>query len=355
MSTAATLKSVPELVAAGFVAGAEAAALQGVGSRYAVAVTPAMAALIDRADAHDPIARQFIPHAAELVHLPGELADPIGDEAHSPVPGVVHRYPDRALLKLVHACPVYCRFCFRREMVGPGGKALTGDALDAAIAYLASQPAIWEVVMTGGDPFTLSARRVREITRRLEAIPHLKVIRWHSRVPVVAPEKITTDYARALRARGKATWVGIHANHPRELTEEAKAALARLADAGNVLVSQSVLLRGVNDDVETLEALMRGFVENRVKPYYLHHPDMAPGTSHFRLGLAEARALVKALRGRVSGLCQPVHVLDLPGGHGKVPVAPSLATPPASAGEPWQIEDRHGVSHAYKEDAGKSA
>ncbi|MGL4976013.1 MAG: lysine-2,3-aminomutase-like protein, partial [Bosea sp. (in: a-proteobacteria)] len=349
MSAATTLKSVPDLVAAGFVADTEAAALRGVAARYAVAVTPAMAALIDRANADDPIARQFIPDIAELRQLPSELTDPIGDEVHSPVPGVVHRYPDRALLKLVHACPVYCRFCFRREMVGSGGKALTGDALDEAIAYLASQPAIWEVVMTGGDPFTLSARRVREITRRLEAIPHLKVIRWHSRVPVVAPERITADYARALRARGKATWVGIHANHPRELTEEAKAALARLADAGNVLISQSVLLRGVNDSVETLEALMRGFVENRVKPYYLHHPDMAPGTGHFRLGLAEAQALVKALRGRVSGLCQPVHVLDLPGGHGKVPVAASLATPPASAGGPWQIEDRHGVSHAYKD------
>ncbi len=351
MSTAATLKSVPDLVAAGFVVATQAPALEKVVARYAVAVTPAMAALIDWKDANDPIARQFIPDAAELVHRPGELADPIGDEVHSPVPGVVHRYPDRALLKLVHACPVYCRFCFRREMVGPGGKALNGAALDVAIAYLASQPAIWEVVMTGGDPFTLSARRVREVTKRLEAIPHLKVIRWHSRVPVVAPERITVDYARALRVRGKATWVGIHANHPRELTVEARAALGRLADAGNVLVSQSVLLRGVNDDVETLEALMRAFVENRVKPYYLHHPDMAPGTGHFRLGLAEAQALVKALRGRVSGLCQPVHVLDLPGGHGKVPVAASLVTPPTSADGQWQIEDRHGISHAYDEGA----
>lgn len=355
MSAAATLKSVSDLVSAGLVAHAEATALQRVAARYAIAVTPAMAALIDNTDANDPIARQFLPDMAELVQQPGELADPIGDEAHSPVPGVVHRYPDRALLKLVHACPVYCRFCFRREMVGPGGKALTGDALDTAIAYLESQPAIWEVVMTGGDPFTLSARRVREITRRLEAIPHLKVIRWHSRVPVVAPERITADYARALRARGKATWVGIHANHPRELTDEARAALARLADAGNVLVSQSVLLRGVNDSVDMLEALMRAFVESRVKPYYLHHPDMAPGTGHFRLGLAEAQALVKALRGRVSGLCQPVHVLDLPGGHGKVPVAASLATPPAGAGEPWQIEDRHGISHAYEENADRQA
>lgn len=347
---APTLKSIGDLASAGLIPAADLSRLKQVSARYAVGVTPAMAALIDAGDAADPIARQFIPTLAELEHRADELSDPIGDAAHSPVPGVVHRYPDRALLKLVHACPVYCRFCFRREMVGPGGAALNGTALDAAIAYLASQPGIWEVVMTGGDPFTLSMRRVREITRRLEAIAHLKVIRWHSRVPVVAPERVTVEYARALRAKGKATWIGIHANHPRELTLEARAALARLADAGNVLISQSVLLRGVNDDVETLEALMRAFVENRVKPYYLHHPDMAPGTGHFRLGLAEAQALVKALRGRVSGLCQPVHVLDLPGGHGKVPVGSGLATAPPSPGEPWLFEDRLGVRHAYRED-----
>lgn len=239
------LRSIDALVAAGLAAPARHDALQKVAERYAVSVTPAVAGLIDPADPADPIARQFIPDAAELVTLPQELADPIGDDAHSPVEGVVHRYPDRALLKLVHACPVYCRFCFRREMVGPGGDALTGAKLDAALAYLASRPEIWEVIMTGGDPFILSARRVREVAKRLAAIPHIKVARWHTRVPVVDPGRITPDYARALRIPGKASYIAIHANHPREFTEDARTAIATLADTGHVLLSQSVLLWGI--------------------------------------------------------------------------------------------------------------
>ena len=341
------LRSIDALIAQGFVPPARRDALQQVATRYAVSVTPAMAALIDAGDVADPIARQFVPDVAELVTLPQELADPIGDAAHSPVEGVVHRYPDRALLKLVHACPVYCRFCFRREMVGPGGDALTGEKLDAALAYLAATPAIWEVIMTGGDPLILSGRRIREVARRLAAIPHIKVSRWHTRVPMVQPERVTTDYARALRVPGKASYVAIHANHPREFTAEACAALARLADAGHVLISQSVLLKGVNANVETLAALMRAFVENRVKPYYLHHPDLAPGTSHFRLSLAEGQALVKRLRGHLSGLCQPTYILDIPGGAGKVPVsASSLGCGPAD-GVVVTVEDRHGERHRY--------
>jgi lysine 2,3-aminomutase len=340
------LRGIDALIAQGLVASARREALQQVAARYAVSVTPAMAALMKPGDAADPIARQFIPDTAELVTLPQELADPIGDAAHSPVEGVVHRYPDRALLKLVHACPVYCRFCFRREMVGPGGDALTGENLDAALAYLAAQPAIWEVIMTGGDPLILSARRIREVARRLAAIPHIKVVRWHTRVPMVQPERVTADYARALRVPGKATYVAIHANHAREFTADARAALAGLADAGHVLISQSVLLKGVNADVETLGALMRAFVENRVKPYYLHHPDLAPGTSHFRLSLAEGQALVKSLRGHLSGLCQPTYILDIPGGAGKAPVAASSFGCGPSDGA-VTVEDRHGVMHTY--------
>jgi lysine 2,3-aminomutase len=340
------LRSIDALIAQGLVAPARRDALDAVASRYAVSVTPAMAALIDAADAADPIARQFIPDAAELVTLPQERADPIGDAAHSPVEGVVHRYPDRALLKLVHACPVYCRFCFRREMVGPGGDALTGEKLDAALAYLAGTPAIWEVIMTGGDPLILSGRRIREVARRLSAIPHIKVARWHTRVPMVQPERVTPDYARALRVPGKASYIAIHANHPREFTAQARDALVRLADAGHVLISQSVLLKGVNADVGTLSALMRAFVENRVKPYYLHHPDLAPGTGHFRLSLEEGQALVKRLRGHLSGLCQPTYILDIPGGAGKAPVAASsLGCGPAEGAV--TVEDRHGVPHAY--------
>jgi lysine 2,3-aminomutase len=341
------LRNVDALIARGLVAPDQRAGLDAVAARYAVSVTPAMAALIDASDPADPIARQFIPSTDELDIRPGELADPIGDAAHSPVEGVVHRYPDRALLKLVHACPVYCRFCFRREMVGPGGDGLSGDKLDAALAYLASRPGIWEVIMTGGDPLILSGRRVREVARRLAAIAHIKVARWHTRVPMVQPERITPDYARALRIPGKASYIAIHANHPREFTAAACAALANLADAGHVLISQSVLLKGVNADVATLSALMRAFVENRVKPYYLHHPDLAPGTAHFRLSLAEGQALVKSMRGHLSGLCQPTYILDIPGGAGKVPVGPAFVTgcePPQAEG---LVEDRFGARHPY--------
>lgn len=341
------LKTVDALVERGLVAPEKREALAEVARRYAVSVTPAIAALIDPADAADPIARQFIPAPAELTTLPEELADPIGDEAHSPVEGVVHRYPDRTLLKLVHACPVYCRFCFRREMVGPGGDVLTGDKLEAALAYLASRPEIWEVIMTGGDPLILSARRLRDIAKRLAAIPHIKVARWHTRVPMVQPERISEDYARALRIPGKASYIAVHANHPREFTAQAKAALARLADAGHVLISQSVLLKGVNADVATLSALMRAFVENRVKPYYLHHPDLAPGTAHFRLSLAEGQALVKSLRGNLSGLCQPTYILDIPGGAGKIPVGPAFLSGCEAPGAQGIAEDRNGGLHAY--------
>lgn len=341
------LRSVGALIETGLVAPAAREALDAVAARYAVSVTPAMAALIDPADPDDPIARQFVPDAVELVTLPHELADPIGDEAHSPVEGVVHRYPDRALLKLVHACPVYCRFCFRREMVGPGGDALTGGKLEAALAYLAGRRDIWEVIMTGGDPLILSARRVREVAQRLAAIDHIKVARWHTRVPMVEPDRITADYAAALRIPGKASYIAIHANHPREFTPAARTALARLADAGHVLISQSVLLRGVNADVATLSALMRAFVENRVKPYYLHHPDLAPGTASFRLSLEEGQALVKSLRGHLSGLCQPTYILDIPGGAGKIPVGPAFLSACETPAAEAFAEDRHGERHLY--------
>ena len=319
--------------------------LEQVAARYAVAITPAMEGLIDKADPADPIAAQFRPDARELEIAPDELSDPIGDDPHTPVKGVVHRYGDRCLLKLVHVCPVYCRFCFRREMVGPQGDGtLTGEELDAALAYIAAHPEIWEVILTGGDPFLLSARRAREITERLAAIPHVKILRWHTRVPIVDPMRVTPDLVEALKAEGATTYVVLHTNHPRELTREARAAIARLVDAGVPMLSQTVLLKGVNDDAETLEALMRGLVEARVKPYYLHHLDKAPGTSHFRCSIAEGQKLARALHERASGLCQPTYALDIPGGHGKAPLAePSLRENEAG----YEVRDRCGVWRAY--------
>ena len=301
-------------------------------ARYAVAVTPDMARLIARTDADDPIARQFVPDVRELQQAPHERADPLSEERLSPVANVVHRYADRALLKLTHVCPVYCRFCFRREVVGPGGpQALSGKALDAALAYIAATPAIWEVILTGGDPFMLSPRRIAEVTRRLGQIAHVKVLRWHTRVPVADPGRVTDELVAALRVTGKTVYVALHANHPRELTDAARAACARLVDAGVPLLSQTVLLKGVNDDAETLAALMRAFVEARVKPYYLHHLDAAPGTGHFRVSIAEGQRLMRSLRGRLSGLAQPTYVLDIPGGHGKVPIGPDYLSADGNA------------------------
>jgi len=341
---AATLRQPAELVECGLAPASRLADLERVAARYAIAVTPDIAALIDGDDPDDPIALQFIPSADELVEKPGENPDPIGDDAHSPVPGIVHRYPDRVLFKLVHVCAVYCRFCFRREMVGPGkATALSDAAYRAALDYIRSHRQIWEVILTGGDPLMLSPRRLAEIMGDLAAIEHVKIVRLHTRVPVADPARITPEMVEALRVEGATTWIAIHANHPRELTTKARAACARLADAGIPLVSQSVLLRGVNDDAAALEALMRAFVECRIKPYYLHHGDLAPGTAHLRTTIEHGQELIRGLRGRVSGLCQPEYVLDIPGGHGKAPVGPSYLSHVNSRDRETDAETRYRI------------
>jgi lysine 2,3-aminomutase len=337
-------RGLDALVAAGVLDPERAAGLGRVAERYAISVTPY---LLDRIGAgSEALARQYLPDEREAEARPEELADPIGDAARSPVKGIVHRYPDRVLLKLLHACPVYCRFCFRREMVGPGGEALDGAELEAALDYVRSRPEIWEVVLTGGDPLALSPRRIGAVVSALDGIDHLGVVRVHSRVPVADPARVTDELVAALRARDKAVWLAVHVNHPDELGEEARAALARLVGAGIPLLSQTVLLRGVNDDPATLEALFRALARNRVKPYYLHHPDLAPGTGHFRLGIEEGRRLVSSLRGRISGLCQPTYVLDLPGGHGKVPASSPGLVPDGDGA--WVAEDWRGGRHPHR-------
>jgi lysine 2,3-aminomutase len=340
-----SLRSLEELAAAGLIGPDRLAALQGVAARYAVAITPEIAGLIDPADAADPIARQFVPDRAELTSEPGESGDPIGDDAHSPIEGVVHRYPDRVLLKLVNACAVYCRFCFRREMVGPGRGALSPRAFKAALDYVRATPQIWEVILTGGDPLILSARRLARVLEELAAIAHVKVMRIHTRVPAVAPERVSAALVRTLRAyvdKDKACFVVLHVNHARELTKKTRAACARLIDAGIPMLSQTVLLRGVNDEAQTLGVLLRTLVECRIKPYYLHHADLAPGTAHLRTTIAEGQALMRQLHGRTSGLCQPSYVLDIPGGFGKSPIGPNYLAADGST-----IEDFNGRSHRY--------
>jgi len=319
--TVATLRTVADLKAAGLIAEAQAERLADVAAAYAIALPEAMARRIGPGDA-DPLRRQYVPSAEELRVLPGEAADPIGDGRHSPLPGLVHRYRDRVLIKAASTCPVYCRFCFRREMVGPEkGDALTKAGLADILAYVAAHPEIFEVILTGGDPMMLSAARARELTRSISEIEHVKVIRWHTRMPVTRPDRITPAYADALSTGDKAVFVAVHANHASEFTPEAVAACRLLASRGIALVSQSVLLRGVNDTLGALSDLMRGFLSAGIKPYYLHQMDAAPGTSHFRVPVEEGQALVRGLRDSISGLAVPHYVFDIPGGVSKASLA----------------------------------
>nr|WP_164876132.1 lysine-2,3-aminomutase-like protein [Falsirhodobacter deserti] len=316
---------------------AETPDLQAVADGFRIRMTDAMR------DADDPgVAAQFVPTAAELTIRPEELHDPIGDATFSPTPGLTHRYPDRVILHATQTCEVYCRFCFRREAVGEDG-SLSAAELDGIIAYLAAHPHIHEVILTGGDPMVLSARRLAHLIDRLTAIPHIDVIRFHTRVPAVAPHRIDDRLLQALR--GRTVFVVVHTNHPAELTPDACAALARLSDAGVPLLSQTVLLRGVNDDAGTLARLFRGLLRNRVKPYYLHHCDLARGTSHFRTTIAEGQAIMSALRGNLSGIGMPSYVLDIPGGHGKVPLTRDHAED--LGGGHWRITDWRGNLHDY--------
>jgi lysine 2,3-aminomutase len=348
-----TLTSPEALVAAGLVTPSRARDLASVTERYALALPPAMAALIDQNDPSDPIARQFLPDLRELQRDSRELDDPIGDDQKSPVAGVVHRYRDRVLLKLVSVCAVYCRFCFRRETVGPGEAGLDEAGFQAALEYIGAHPEIWEVVLTGGDPLALSPRRIANVTRALSEIGHVKVLRWHTRLPVAAPGRVTPALSRALvSGHDKTTYVALHANHPRELTLPAREACRRLMDHGIAMVSQSVLLRGVNNDADTLEALMRAFVEMRVKPYYLHHADLAPGTAHLRTSIAEGQTLMRELRRRLSGLALPAYMLDIPGARGKVPIGPAYLEVRGDGG--YEVTDPAGDVVAYADRIGET-
>jgi lysine 2,3-aminomutase len=339
------VRTPAELRERGLIGADELVAVERVVARFAASITDELVELINPSDPADPIAAQFVPRAGELELRPEELRDPIGDEPHTPVPGVTHRYPDRVLLKPVHVCPVYCRFCFRREQVGPGREAavLSPAELERALAYIRAHESIWEVILSGGDPLILAPAKLARVIAALDAIEHVRVIRIHTRVPVVDSRRISAELIAALRV-DTAVYVVLHSNHPRELTPAAARACAALVDAGIPMLSQTVLLRGVNADAAVLEALFRRLVELRIKPYYLHHGDLAEGTGAFRTGIDEGQALMRALRGRVSGLCQPTYVLDIPGGHGKVPIGPSYLR---DEGGEQLVEDIDGRAHAY--------
>lgn len=284
---------------------------------YQLGISPTMRAQMRSQT--DAIARQFLPDARELQVSDAELFDPIGDFPHSPVPFLVHRYRNRVLWKVTPTCAVYCRFCFRKDFIGRKGEMPDAPAREAALAYIGANHEIEEVILSGGDPLTLSPAKLRQYLAPLSAMEHVRRVRIHSRVPVVAPERITPDALAALQSAEKDLIVLVHANHAQEFSAQAAEALRTLRGVA-MLFSQSVLLKGVNDEVEALADLMNAFLAHGVAPYYLHHLDLARGTGHFRLTLAEGEALYRRLRERLSGLACPRYIVEIPGGEGKVEV-----------------------------------
>ncbi|MCB9598479.1 MAG: KamA family radical SAM protein [Sandaracinaceae bacterium] len=287
-----------------------------------ISITPYYASLVDPDDERCPIRLQCVPRAEEAVEVEGDLADPLGEVAHEVAPDLVQRYPDRALLLVSDRCSVYCRFCTRSRMVGQGGGARSMDHLEPAFEYLAAHPEVREVIVSGGDPLVASTARIRAILERLAGLGTLDTVRIATRVPVTLPSRIDDALCRVLREAFGATWVMTHFNHPRELTERSSRALARLVDHGLPVMNQTVLLRGVNDSAETLEALFRGLVARRVRPYYLLQADPVRGTSHLRTPLSTGVEIMRRLQGRLSGIALPKLIVDTPGGLGKVPHGP---------------------------------
>lgn len=300
--------------------------IDAAAARYGMRATPCYLDLAERADPADPIWALAVPDPAELDQRPEELEDPIGDEAHRPLPGLVRRYEDRVLLSPTPVCSVHCRHCFRKRLVGRAEHALDEAALDRAVAWIAERPTLREVILTGGDPLTLSDGRLLTLLGRLDRLEHLRSLRLHSRMPVVNPYRITTELAAGLGRLGTPVMVVTHFNHPRELAAPARQALERLRAAGVERLNQAVLLAGINDTVAVQRALIEALLDARVRPYALHHADRVPGTAHRRTTLARGRALMATLRGTVPGHALPRYLLDLPGGHGKVPVEPDWLT-----------------------------
>lgn len=299
------------------IAGARRAEAEGLPLR----ITPYYLSLCDKRDPRCPIRLQCVPRVEESREVPGDLEDPLGEVAHEVAPHLVQRYPDRALLLVTDRCGVYCRFCTRSRMVGDGGGAVSIDALAPAFAYLEAHPEVRDVILSGGDPLTMSTDRLVRVIERLRGIPSLDTIRLATRVPVTLPSRVTGELVRALR-RHHPIWVMTHFNHPKELTKQSLAACRRLADNGFPVMNQSVLLRGVNDDAATLEQLFRGLIRARVRPYYLLQADPVRGTGHLRTPLATGIAIMEQLQGRLTGIALPKLIVDTPGGMGKVPVGP---------------------------------
>lgn len=316
--------------------------LAAVASVYPFRVTPSYAALIRQPG--DAVWRQCVPDPRELED-DGQLPDPLAESSLSPVPGLIHRYPDRAVLLVSNRCPVYCRFCMRKRHVGEGDAPPGRATLERAFAYIAATPAIRDVILSGGDPLMLNDESLLYVLTRLRAIGHVAVIRIGTRMPVTMPQRLTNELCLLLK-RFHPLYINTHFNHPAEITPESAAACALLADAGIALGNQTVLLRGVNDDVETMRELMTGLLRLRVRPYYLHQMDLVRGTAHFRTPLSTGLEIIRALRGHVSGMAVPHFVIDLPGGKGKVPILPDAVE---REGDLYWLRNYRGERIAYRD------
>jgi len=297
-------------------------AVRRLGGHLPVGITPYYASLIDRNDPREALRRTMIPVGDELVLHPGEFADPLAEDHSSPVPGLVHRYPDRVLFLVTNFCATYCRYCTRARLVGQTGEYhFNAEQHAQAIEYIAAHPEIRDVLLSGGDPLTMDDRRLDGLLARLREIPHVEFLRIGTKIPAVLPQRITEDFTYMLR-RHQPIWLSLHFMHPNELTPEAALACERLADAGVPLGSQTVLLKGVNDDVQTMKRLMHGLLKMRVRPYYLYQCDPIQGSAHMRTPVEKGLEIIEGLRGHTTGYAVPHFVIDAPGGGGKIPLIP---------------------------------
>ena len=310
-----------------------------------VGITPYYASLISRDDPAQGIRRTVVPVLGEYETSRGEAEDPLGEDTHSPVPGLVHRYPDRVLLLVTNFCSVYCRYCTRARMVGSvGERSVKKTDIEAALAYIEQTPAVRDVLISGGDPLSLDDDRLEYLLKRLRRIPHVEFLRIGSKQPVVQPMRVTPALARILK-RYHPLWMSLHFTHPDELTPEVADACARLADAGVPLGSQTVLLKGVNDDLETMKRLMHGLLKIRVKPYYLYQCDPISGSAHFRTPVAKGVELIRGLRGHTTGYAVPTFVVDAPAGGGKIPIGPDYVA--GYEGDDLKLSSYDGGTYRY--------
>ena len=299
----------------------EREALQQGGTMLPVGVTPYYMSLLDPTDPYQPLRKTVLPSTAEFVRTPGEADDPLGEDGHSPVPGLVHRYPDRVLLLALDFCSTYCRYCTRSRVVGHGEIAPSDARLEKIFQYLQNSPQVRDVLISGGDPLALKDEKLAYILRRLREIPHIEFVRIGTKMPAVLPQRITPELVNAIRPYHP-IWMSLHFLHPDECTPESKQACERLADAGIPLGSQTVLLKGVNDNVETMKQLTHKLLMNRVRPYYLYQCDPISGSAHFRTSVAKGLEIIAGLRGHTTGYAVPTYVIDAPGGGGKIPLQP---------------------------------